>query len=68
MPQAQGADDRPDPAGGIVHEGHHADLDHLVAAMVEAGRLDIDHDGDGLAGPGPVGGVDFSRSSRRSTL
>ena len=37
-----------------MHEGHHADLDDLVAAVVETGRLDADDDRDELAGRGPV--------------
>ena len=29
---------------GVVHEGHHAEFNHLVAAVVEAGRLHVDHE------------------------
>ncbi len=41
-----------DPSLGVVDEGHHAEFDHLVAAVVEAGRLDVDHERDAFAGPG----------------
>ncbi len=42
----------------VMHEGHHAEFNHLVAAVVEAGRLDVDHERDAFARAEPVGGVD----------
>ena len=54
---AEHTDDGSDPSLGVVGEGHHAELDHLVAAMVKAGRLDVDHERDAFARPRSVGGV-----------
>ncbi len=47
---AQGPDDRAQLSMLVIYEGHHAELDHLVAAVVEARRLDVDDDGYGFAG------------------
>ncbi len=55
---AQHAHHGADPALGVVHEGHHAEFDHLVAAVVEAGRLDVDHERDAFARARPIGGID----------
>ena len=44
-----------------MDEADHADLDDLVAAMIKAGRLDIDDDCDELAGSGSVGDVHLPR-------
>ncbi len=55
---AEHADHRADPPLGVMHEGHHAELDHLVLAVVEAGGLDVDHERDALAWSKPIGGID----------
>ena len=55
---AEHADHRADPSLCVVHEGDHAEFDDLVTAVVEAGRLDIDHERDAFARSRPIGGID----------
>ena len=47
-----------DPALGVVHKGNHAEFYDLVAAVVEAGRLDVDQERDAFARAEPIAGVD----------
>ena len=61
MQHAQHAHHRADPAVGVVHEGHHAEFDDLVATVVEAGCLDVDHERDAFARARPIGGIDGAR-------
>ena len=58
MQHAEHAHDRADPALGVMDEGDHAEFDDLVPAVVEPGRLHIDHKCDPFAWSEPVGGID----------